>query len=44
MEEETIRKKIATMLPVLDEKQTCLYLAYILQVKHKALAGAVRAG
>ncbi|MDR1864245.1 MAG: hypothetical protein LBR08_01600 [Bacteroidales bacterium] len=27
MEDETIRKKIATMLPVLDEKQTRLYLA-----------------
>jgi hypothetical protein len=27
MEDETIQKKIAAMLPVLDEKQTRLYLA-----------------
>jgi hypothetical protein len=27
MEDETVKKKIATMLPVLDEKQTRLYLA-----------------
>ncbi|GHS93692.1 hypothetical protein AGMMS50239_25930 [Bacteroidia bacterium] len=27
MDEEIIKKKIATMLPVLDEKQTRLYLA-----------------